>query len=139
MSEIKTRPNRKSVTKFIEAVENETRREDAKVLLEIFSRVTGRKPVMWGDSIIGFGSFEYSTSKDTYDWMITGYSPRKQNLALYIMQGFDRFKDDLEQIGKVKTTRSCLYINRLSKIDTAALERFLVKVVTDMETRYKCK
>ena len=139
MSEIKTRPNRKSVMKFIDSVENEARREDAKVLLEIFTRTTGRKAVMWGDSIIGFGSYEYSTSNDTYDWMITGFSPRKQNLALYIMQGFDRFRDDLERIGKVKTTRSCLYITRLSKIDLEALEAFLVKVVADMESRHKCK
>lgn len=138
MAEIKTRPNDKSVTAFIDSIENETRRNDAFILLEMFSRLTGCKPIMWGDSIIGFGEYEYTNSRGTYSWLMTGFSPRKQNLSLYVMQGFDEFADDLNQIGPVKTAKSCLYITRLSRIDLNALEAFLNKVIVDMRARFKC-
>ncbi|BDU36239.1 DUF1801 domain-containing protein [Vibrio nigripulchritudo] len=139
MSEIKTRPNRKSVTKFLNAVKHDKRREDAFELLAMFERVTERKAVMWGDSIVGFGSYKYTNTKGTYSWMITGFSPRKKNLTVYIMQGFSDYADDLAAIGKVKTAKSCLYLTNLSKINMEALESLLVKAVRDMEEKYDCR
>ena len=138
MAEIKTRPNQNNVSKFIKSVENEKRRDDAHILLDLFERVTKRKPVMWGDSIIGFGSYEYTNSKGTYSWLMTGFSPRKQNSTIYVMQGFDNYTEDLKSIGKVKTAKSCLYITSLAKIDFEQLEKFMVKVVADMEEKYNC-
>ncbi len=139
MTEIKTRPNQKNVHKFIESVENEKRRDDANKLLDLFERVTKRKPVMWGDSIVGFGSYEYTNTKGTYSWLMTGFSPRKQNSTIYVMQGFDNFAEDLKLLGKVKTAKSCLYITSLAKIDFGQLEKFMVKVVADMEKKYSCR
>ena len=139
MTEIKTRPNQKNVQTFLESVENEKRRDDAYKLLELFKRVTKRQPVMWGDSIVGFGSYEYTNTKGTYSWLMTGFSPRKQNSTIYVMQGFDNFAEDLKILGKVKTAKSCLYITSLAKIDFDQLERFLIKVVADMEQKYSCR
>ena len=138
MADIITKPNRKSVFKFLKSIDNEIRKEDSFKLLDLFERVTGRKAVMWGDSIVGFGSYEYANTRGTYSWMMTGFSPRKQNSTIYVMQGFGNYAEDLKLIGKVKTSKSCLHINRLSKIDFNALEQFMTKVVTDMEQKYSC-
>ena len=138
MTELKTRPNNSSVTDFLDAVEPERRKKDAYALLEIFSRITHREPVMWGDSIVGFGTYTYNNSKGEYSWLKTGFSPRKRHMTLYIMQGFDNFEADLARLGKVKHAKSCLYINKLSDINLTALEEFLGKVVADMESRFTC-
>ena len=137
MSELKTRPNDASVAAFLSAVENTRRRQDSQVLLAMFSRVTPFKPVMWGDSIVGFGSYAYTNTSGTYDWLMTGFSPRKRNLVLYIMQGFASFEDDVAALGKATHSSSCLYINKLADIDLQRLERFLETVVTDMHARYE--
>ena len=139
MTEIKTRPNRKSVHKFLESIENENRKNEAYVLLDLFERVTGRPAVMWGDSIVGFGSYEYTNTKGTHSWLMTGFSPRKQNSTIYVMQGFENFQKDLQTLGKMKTAKSCLYISSLSRIDLNRLETFIAKVVADMEQKYTCK
>ena len=139
MAELKTRPNDKSVTEFLESLNNEKRKADALILLELFERVTQRSAVMWGDSIVGFGSYEYTNSMGTYNWLMTGFAPRKQNSTLYVMQGFDDYAEDLKRLGKVKTAKSCLYITNLSKIDLDELEKFLTKVVADMEAKYPCQ
>jgi hypothetical protein len=94
---------------------------------------------MWGDSIVGFGSYEYSNSTGTYDWLMTGFAPRKQNSTLYVMQGFADYAEALKRLGKVKTSKSCLYITSLAKIDLDELTKFLTKVVADMETKYPCQ
>ena len=91
MPEIKTTPNKKSVREFLESIENDVRREDSFKLLELFEKITQRKAVMWGDSIVGFGSYEYTNTQGTYSWLMTGFSPRKQNLTIYVMQGFDNY------------------------------------------------
>jgi len=138
MAELKTRPNDKSVRGFLKQIESDQKREEAFTLLALFSRVTQREPVMWGDSIVGFGSYEYSNSRGEYSWPLTGFSPRKRSMTLYIMQGFDGFEGDLKGLGKVKHAKSCLYINKLADIDLGRLEGFLSKVVADMESRYDC-
>ncbi|NEQ46856.1 MAG: DUF1801 domain-containing protein [Leptolyngbya sp. SIOISBB] len=139
MAELKTRPNDKSVTEFLESLDNEKRKADAFILLDLFERVTQRSAVMWGDSIVGFGSYEYTNSMGTYTWLMTGFAPRKQNSTLYVMQGFKDYAEDLKRLGKVKTAKSCLYITHLSKIDLNELETFLTKVVADMEAKYSCQ
>ena len=111
---------------------------DAETLLTMFTKVTGRQPVMWGESIIGFGEYRYTNTRGTYSWMMTGFSPRKQNLTLYIMQGFDNLQSELEKLGQFRMAKSCLYINNLSKIDLKALELLLVKAVAEMESKYTC-
>lgn len=136
MAELKTQPNTLNVDDFINGIEHPIRKADATVLLSIFKRVTQCEAVMWGSSIIGFDQYSYTNSKGQHTWMLTGFSPRKQNLSLYIMQGFEHYTEELAKVGKVKTAKSCLYINRLDKIDLNALEQFLIKVVKDMKAKY---
>ncbi|WP_462159071.1 DUF1801 domain-containing protein [Pseudoalteromonas sp. GB56] len=139
MSELKTRPNDADVITFLETIEHPVRKADALVLLDLFIKVTGREAVMWGDSIIGFGRYSYSNSKGEYTWLMTGFSPRKSNLSLYIMQGFEHFNEEVAALGKTKHAKSCLYINKLSDIDLDKLESLLRNVVADMHKRYKCE
>jgi len=102
MSELKTLPNDASVKDFISNVLDKTRREDSFTLLEMFTRLTGEQPKMWGTSIIGFGMYHYKSerSKQEGDWPLIGFSPRKQNLTLYIMPGFKDLAADLKALGK---------------------------------------
>ena len=130
MGELKTQENDASVTDFIDAVPDETKRRDSYVLLELFRRVTGQEPRMWGTSIIGFGKYHYKSERSTQegDWPLAAFSPRKQNLTLYFMSGFDTFlAEDLAKLGKHKTSKACLYINRLADVDIAVLEEVLRK------------
>ena len=138
MSELKTQPNDADVDTFISRIEHPTRKADAKVLLELFSKVTKQTPIMWGDSIIGFGHYSYRNSKGEYNWLMTGFSPRKSNLTLYVMQGFSTYSNELSTLGKTKHAKSCRYINKLSDIDLNALEQFLIIVVADMRAKYQC-
>ena len=99
---------------------------------------TGSRARMWGTSIVGYGSYHYQyASGREGDWMLVGFSPRKQNLVVYIMPGFDRFARLLEKLGKYKTGKSCLYIKRLADIDEAVLERLISDSVADMRSRYE--
>lgn len=127
MPALKTQKNDASVEAFLESVDPEKRREDSKVILKMMREVTGDEPSMWGASIIGFGSYrdKYADGRENA-WFQTGFSPRKQNLTLYIMPGFDRYKDLLARLGNYKTGKSCLYINKLEDVDFDVL-RELVK------------
>ena len=123
MSDLKTRPSRKSVDKYLNAVENDRRRQDSLVLLQLMQKVTGEDPVLWGDSIVGFGSYHYQTKAGTEgDWPLTGFAPRKANLVVYIMAGFSRYDELLARLGKHKHGKSCLYINKLADVDLEVLE-----------------
>ncbi len=127
MSEVKTKKNEASVEGFLKSVENEKRREDSFVVLDLMKEVTGEKPTMWGTSIVGFGSYHYKgASGREGDWMKVGFSPRKQNMTLYIMDGFGSYDSLLDKLGKYKTGKSCLYINKLEDVDQTVL-RELVK------------
>ena len=127
MSEVKTKKNEASVEGFLKSVENEKRREDSFVVLDLMKEVTGEKPTMWGTSIVGFGSYHYKgASGREGDWMKVGFSPRKQNMTLYIMDGFGSYDSLLDRLGKYKTGKSCLYINKLEDVDQTVL-RELVK------------
>ncbi len=120
-SGLKTKPNAKSVTAFIDAVENETRKRDAKTLLAMMKKVTGEKPKMWGPSIIGFGQYHYVyESGREGDMLNVGFSPRKANMALYVLCASSG--PLLKKLGKHKTGKSCLYINNLDDVDHGVLE-----------------
>ena len=130
MGELKTLENDGSVTDFINAVPEETKRQDSSVLLDMFKRVTGQEPRMWGTSMIGFGKYHYKSERSTQegDWPLAAFSPRKQNLTLYFMQGFDTLlAEPLAKLGKHKTSKSCLYINKLADVDVAVLEEVVRK------------
>ena len=134
MAELKTKRNDASVETFLEMVEDKHKREDSQVILKLMQEVTGDEPTMWGDSIVGFGSYDYKyASGREGTWFKTGFSPRKQNLTLYIMSGFDRYDELLGKLGKYKTGKSCLYIKKLEDVDLDVLEELVkesVKVMT---------
>jgi hypothetical protein len=137
MAELKTRPTRRSVTKFLESVEHDRRREDSRELLALFRRVTGMKPVMWGDSIVGFGSYHYRQKSDQEAVRpLTGFSQRRQNLTVYIMPGYANYGKLLARPGKHRTAKSCLHINKLADIDTVILGQIIAASVNDMQRLY---
>lgn len=138
VAELKTKKTRKSVSKFLTSVDVEEKRNDSKKLLKIFTEATGKKAVMWGTSIVGFGSYHYKyPSGQEGDWPLTGFSPRKANISIYIMPGFKKYKSILKKIGKHKVSGgSCLYIKRLSDIDTTLLKKLIKTSVADMKKRY---
>jgi hypothetical protein len=127
MAELKTQKNDASVERFLEGVPNEKRRADSHTILELMREVTGEEPAMWGTSIVGFGSYRYRyASGREGEWFVVGFSPRKQSLTLYIMSGFDDYEALLVDLGKYRTGKSCLYINKLEDVDLDVL-RELVK------------
>ena len=138
MAELKTRPNSTDVNDYIQSIAPESKQQDALKLLELFKNVTGYQAVMWGASIVGFGCYEYTNTKGTTRWLMTGFSARKQNFTLYIMQGFSDYQADLKDLGKTKHAKSCLYINKIDQVDIKKLEAFLVKAVADMRKKYQC-
>jgi len=126
MTELKTKPNDQSVEAFLEGVADEKRRQDCFTVLELMRQITDTEPRMWGDSIVGFGSYHYKyKSGREGDWFLTGFSPRKQNLTLYIMSGFDQHDVLLEKLGKFKTGKSCLYIKKVEDIDLPTLRELV--------------
>jgi len=139
MAELKTKPTRLSVKEFLNKVEPEEKRRDSFALLEMFQKITGEKPVMWGTSIVGFGSYHYKSerSKQEGDWLLTGFSPRKQNLTLYIMAGNKDSKELLEKLGKNKTSGGCLYLKRLSEVDQKVLGKLIEKSLRYMRKTTK--
>lgn len=138
MGTIKTKVNDASVTDFIDAVDNETRRNDGFVLLKLFTKITGEPAKMWGTSIIGFGQYHYKSERSSQegDWPLIGFSPRKQNLTLYIMPGFGDYSDMLTKLGKHKTSVGCLYINKLTDVDIAILEKLIKRSYADMKKKH---
>ncbi len=126
---IKTKVNDASVIGFIESVENATRREDGFRLLEIYTRATGEESKMWGTSMIGFGKYHYKSDRSAQegDWPLAAFSPRKHNLTLYIMPGLFDLTDLLKNLGKHKTSKGCLYINKLTDVDLNILEKIIKK------------
>ncbi len=130
MAELKTQRNDGDVEAFLNAIPDEKKRADAFAVLELMKRATGEEPVMWGDAIVGFGAYHYRyASGREGDWFLVGFSPRKQNLTLYIMAGFDDYDALMTRLGKHKTGKSCLYINKLADVDPAALEELVRRSV----------
>ncbi len=126
MSANKTRPNNASVISFLDKVEDQVQKRDSYTLIDIMKEITGEEPVIWGSSIIGFGSYHYKyDSGREGDMMLTGFSPRKQNLSLYIMAGFTKYEILMQKLGKYKTGKSCLSIKRLSDINMDVLTELI--------------
>lgn len=137
MAELKTQPTDDSVSDFLNRVTDEKKRRDAFVLLEIFKEVTGEMPMMWGSSIVGFGTYHYKyASGREGDWMITGFSPRKQNLSLYLMCDLGQMNTHLDQIGKYKMGKSCLYVNKLEDIDIEVLKSLIRDSIKFVKEKY---
>ncbi|WP_417462381.1 DUF1801 domain-containing protein [Kordiimonas sp.] len=134
---MKTKPTKADVNAFIEAVDQEGRREDSKVILEMMQRLSGHQPRMWGPSIIGFGSYHYKYDSGREGNMCRiGFSPRKSSLVLYIIPGFSKVEGLLNRLGKHKLGKSCLYIGRLSSVDMAVLEEIIVQALAYMDEKY---
>lgn len=137
MSENKTKPTEIAPADFIATVDHPTRRSDAEHLLELMTRVTGWEPKMWGPAIIGFGEYHYTyESGREGDFMRTGFSPRKQNMVVYIMPGYTDFDPILDRLGKHKKGKSCLYINKLADVDLDVLEELIQAGLDDMAQKY---
>jgi hypothetical protein len=131
MAELKTKKTDASVQEFLNAVEHPTRREDSYAILEMMREITGTEPAMWGPNIVGFDTYRYKyASGREGEWPVVGFSPRKRTLTLYIMSGFDAYDDLLSKLGKHKTGKSCLYINKLADVDQEIL-RELVRQSVD--------
>jgi hypothetical protein len=138
MSELKTKVNDASVKDFINSIEDGLKRKDCFEISKIMESVTKAKPKMWGASIIGFGSYHYvGKSGREGDWMLTGFSPRKQNLTLYLSGGLNAEKELLKQLGKHKTSGGCLYIKKLEDVDKKVLKQLVAVSVKKMKDQHK--
>ena len=140
MSELKTKQNNASVSEFLSSITDKEKQKDCRTVMKLMREVTGKRAKMWGTSIVGFGSYHYKyKSGREGDWFVTGFSPRKQNLTIYIMPGFSKYDALMKKLGKYKTAKSCLYIKRLSDVDIKVLERLVARSVKDMARIYPCK
>lgn len=133
--EPKTKPTDASVEAFLDAVENPVRREDGKIIAQMLAEVSGEAPVMWGPSIVGYGSYKGPTG----DWPIVGFSPRKANLVLYVLSGVAEELDLLDRLGPHKTGKSCLYIGKLSSVDLGVLRKLAELSVSITRDRYQAR
>lgn len=122
MAELKTKATNRSVKDFLNTIESEEKRADSLALLKIFEKITGEEAVLWGDSIIGFGLYHYKSERSSQegDWPRVGFSPRKQNLTLYVMAG-NKDNPLLSKLGKYKASVGCLYINKIADVDAVIL------------------
>ena len=137
MAENKTRPTKASVSAFLPSIDDPQKRRDAKTIGAMMRRATGKRATLWGSSIVGYGRYQYRyDSGRSGEFMLTGYSPRKQAMTVYIMPGFDAYAALLRRLGKHKTSKSCLYIKRLSDVDEGVLEELITKSVGVMRNRY---
>jgi hypothetical protein len=138
VAETKTKPTKEKVTDFLNQIPDAARREDCFAIAKIMEEITGSKPQMWGPSIVGFGSYHYKyASGHEGDWPLTGFSPRKQDLTLYLMIGFEKYDELLKQLGKHRTGKSCLYIKRLSDIHVPTLKKLIKASVKDLKAYTK--
>lgn len=131
MSDLKTKPTEQNVQAFVESIEDEARRRDCIALVQLMHEVTGEPPKMWGESIVGFGSYRYKyESGREGDWFPVGFSPRKKNLTLYFMSGFEQDRALMSKLGKHKTGKACIYINRLADINLGVLRELVKQAVS---------
>jgi len=135
MAELKTKPTAESVTKFLSRLD-EKRRKDCVAIGKLMKSATGVRPKMWGSSIVGFGTYRYRyESGREGEWPVVGFSPRKTDLTLYIMPGFERFENLMKKLGKYKTGKSCLYIKRLADVDVDVLKELITESVNAMSDK----
>jgi len=138
MAENKTKPTKLSVTEFISSIDDSRKRADVRKVAAMIREATGKRAKMWGTSIVGYGTYHYKyASGREGDFMIAGFSPRKQALSIYIMAGFSKYDTLMAKLGKYKTGKSCLYIKRLSDIDEKVLQRLINESVRYMRKNYE--
>jgi len=136
MAETKTKPTAQTVAAFIKGIPDAKTRADCRIVLDLMKRVTGEKPKMWGPSMVGFGSYHYKyDSGHQGDCFVTGFSPRKPNLTLYLAPGFERSGGLMKKLGRHKTGKSCLYIKNLEDIDLGVLEELVTESVREVKTQ----
>jgi hypothetical protein len=137
MAEQKTKPTGQSVESFLDNIADESVRDDCTALVTLMRKVTGSKPKMWGPSIVGFGEYHYKyDSGHEGDACLTGFSPRKQNITVYIMPGFAEQTDLQHKLGKHKAGKGCLYIKRLTDVDVKVLEKMIEHSVNHLQAKY---
>ena len=137
MAENKTRPNKASVVAFLNAIDDKRKKADAKKVATMMREATGCRAKMWGTSIVGFGEYHYKyASGREGDFFLTGFSPRKQALTIYIISGFSISPELMEKLGKYKTGKSCLYVKKLDDIDRSVLAKLIEESVAYMREKY---
>ncbi|HEU4479852.1 MAG TPA: DUF1801 domain-containing protein [Pyrinomonadaceae bacterium] len=136
MAELKTKETKASVAAFLNKISDVQRRKDCQTVLELMQRATGEKPKMWGSSIVGFGRYKYKyASGREGEWLVIGFSPRKTDLTLYIMRGFEESEALLAKLGRCKTGKGCLYIKRLDDVEIPVLKKLISKSVAMMASK----
>ncbi|WP_448548558.1 DUF1801 domain-containing protein [Thalassotalea fusca] len=138
MTELKTQENDASVEEFIRAVEHPQKQADSFALVSLIEKLTDKPAKMWGNSIIGFGKYHYENTCKGGSWPIVGFSPRKSAISVYIMPGFSDYQPLLDKLGKHKTGKSCLYINKLADVDMEVLKLLIIKSIEYMKSKYRC-
>jgi hypothetical protein len=134
MSDLKTKANQQSINAYLNTIEPQKKREDSFAILALMQEVSGEEPQMWGDKIVGFGHYQYKyASGREGDWFLVGFAPRKQNLTLYIMSGFDGYDELMSKLGKHSTGKSCLYIKKLEDIDQSILRQLIAQSIAPMK------
>jgi hypothetical protein len=137
MAELKTKETNASVTAYLNAIADKTKRADCKAIAKMMRDATGNRARMWGSSIVGYGSYDYKyASGHQGNWPICGFSPRAQNITIYIMPGFSKFEKLMKKLGKYKTGKSCLYIKRLEDVDRKVLGDLITGSVREMRRMY---
>ena len=140
MSDLKTKQTTQSVADFLNTIEDKTKRADCRVVAKLMREATGKRARMWGTSLVGFGTYDYKYSSGREgSWPLVGFSPRKQNLTLYIMPGFSKFDELMSRLGKYKTGKSCLYIKTLDDVDQKKLKALIDGSVKYMKRKYSVK
>ena len=133
-TEPKTKPTKASVKEFLNQIQDEERRADCFVVAKLMEEITGEKPKMWGPSIVGFGTYHYKyASGREGDWPVTAFSPRKKDLTVYLMMGFEKHDELMKQLGKHSTGKSCLYIKRLSDIHMPTLKKLIKTCIKQLK------
>lgn len=136
MAELNTKPTAQSPAKYVQSIVDEQKRKDSRMLMKIMKDATGATPKMWGPSIIGFGKYHYTyESGREGDWFLTGFSPRKQAMTIYLMGGLDKHADLLKKLGRHSRGKGCLYIKRLEDVDMGVLEKLVQTSVRKLQAR----
>ena len=137
MAQNKTQPTKLKVSEFIAGIENKTKRDDCRELMKLMSEITGNRAKMWGTAIVGYGKYHYKyESGREGDFFLTGFSPRKQALSIYIVSGFSNNPELMEKLGKHKTGKSCLYVKKLDDVDRPALAQLIEESVAYIRKKY---
>lgn len=140
MAELKTKQHDADVTEFINSFAgSEQKRKDSFELLKLMEDITGFKPLMWGPSIIGFGSYHYKSERSSQegDWFLVGFSPRKAAISLYVFTGAEEHEHLLQDLGKFKMGKACIYVKKLSDINQDALKKLILTTVDYLKSKYK--